>query len=204
MTGVGCWRNGRQFLVMASSVAAWRADGEPENVRLLMSAHGLPESVVKAGDPYQWQVEDMAARLVPLLPDSWETQVCYQSRVGPLKWIGPATEEEVVRAAEDGKHVIVAPVAFVSDHIETLVELGVEYRDLAMEKGVPGYTNVPALGTHPRFIRALADEVAGLLDAQPAIRSSEGTRICPKGFGDCPSAGHACKDLNEIRDIAGE
>lgn len=182
---------------------AWRADGEPENVRLLMSAHGLPESVVKAGDPYQWQVEDMAARLIPLLPENWETQVCYQSRVGPLKWIGPATEEEVVRAAEDGKHIIVAPIAFVSDHIETLVELGVEYRELAVEKGVSGYTNVPALGTHPRFIKALADEATALLPAQSGARSSEGARICPKGFGDCPNSTNACSDLNEIKEIAG-
>ncbi len=176
---------------------AWRADGEPQDVRLLMSAHGLPESVVKAGDPYQWQVEDMAARLVPLLPETWETQVCYQSRVGPLKWIGPATEEEVVRAAEDGKHIIVAPIAFVSDHIETLVELGVEYRDLALEKGVSGYTNVPALGTHPRFIKALADEVTGLLPAHAPIRSCEGARICPKSFGDCPNQATEEKYHNE-------
>ena len=176
---------------------AWQEAGEPENVRLLMSAHGLPESVVKAGDPYQWQVEDMAARLVPLLPESWETQVCYQSRVGPMKWIGPATEEEVVRAAEDGKHVIVAPIAFVSDHIETLVELGVEYRDLAVEKDVVGYTNVPALGTHPRFIKGLADEVMGLLSVQPGIRSCEGGRVCPKGFGDCPNKAMWAEDDNE-------
>lgn len=182
-------------------LAAWREAGEPDNVRLLMSAHGLPESVVKAGDPYQWQVEAMAERLVPLLPADWESQVCYQSRVGPLKWIGPATEDEVVRAAQAGKHVLIAPIAFVSDHIETLVELGEEYRELAEQNGVAGYTNISALGVHPRFIKSLADEVEASLSAVVSIRSCKGGRLCPSGFGDCPN--QAAKRLQSL-EIASE
>ncbi|MCI4644852.1 MAG: ferrochelatase [Hyphomonadaceae bacterium] len=166
---------------------AWCEAGEPKNVRLLMSAHGLPESVVKAGDPYQWQVEQMAERLCALMPADWEKRVCYQSRVGPLKWIGPSTDEEIVAAGEAGRHVIVSPIAFVSDHIETLVELGVEYRELALEKGVSGYTTVPALGVHEKFIAALADEVEDLLAAEQVLRSCVGGRLCPKAFGDCPN-----------------
>ena len=183
---------------------AWREAGEPSNVRLLMSAHGLPESVVKAGDPYQWQVEEMASRLVKHLPADWETEVCYQSRVGPLKWIGPATEDEIVRAADDGKHIMIAPIAFVSDHIETLVELGVEYRELAEAKGVSGYINVPALGVHPEFINALADEVSTLLKTGPGIRSCQGGRICPGQFGDCPNrAAHTGMDSDKSEVSAG-
>lgn len=166
---------------------AWRAAGEPDDVTLLMSAHGLPESVVRDGDPYQWQMEEMAARLADRLPDNWEKQVCYQSRVGPLKWIGPSTEDEVVRAAESGRHILIAPIAFVSEHIETLVELGEEYRELAEKHDAVGYTTVAALGTLPRFIDVLAQEVLAALADKEAIRSCAGGRLCPSDFSGCPN-----------------
>lgn len=172
-------------------IEAWKSAGEPGNVRLLMSAHGLPESVVKDGDPYQWQVEEMAAKLAALLPDSFETQVCYQSRVGPLKWIGPATEDEVVAAAKAGKTIFIAPVAFVSEHIETLVELDDEYREIAEEAGAEHYYTVPALGTIDPFVKALADEVEASLSSNSALRSCQGGRLCPKSFSDCPFGDHA-------------
>lgn len=164
----------------------WTNAGEPEDVTLLMSAHGLPERVVEDGDPYQWQVEEMGARLSQLLPEEWDKRVCYQSRVGPLKWIGPSTEDEIERAALEGRHIIVAPIAFVSDHIETLVELGVEYREIAEENGVRGYTNVPALGADTAFIAALCDEIERTLETQARLRSCQDGRLCPDGFGDCP------------------
>ncbi len=171
-------------------VKAWDAAGQPENVRLLMSAHGLPEQVVRDGDPYQWQVEEMAARLAAQLhesrPGAFETQVCYQSRVGPLKWIGPATEDEIGRAARDGKAIMIAPIAFVSEHIETLVELDREYRELAEEQGVETYITVPALGTLDGFVKALADEVEATLQSNSDLRSCRGGRLCPSGFLDCP------------------
>ena len=83
-------------------IETWEAAGRPANVRCLLSAHGLPEIVVKQGDPYQWQVELTAAKLKPLLPPEWEVEVCYQSRVGPLKWIGPATDD-VDRESGEGR-----------------------------------------------------------------------------------------------------
>ncbi|MEO0466917.1 MAG: ferrochelatase [Pseudomonadota bacterium] len=169
-------------------MSAWEENGSPDRVHLLMSAHGLPERVVKDGDPYQWQVEQMAAQLVPHLPDSWNTTVCYQSRVGPLKWIGPATEDVIEEASKAGEHIVVAPVAFVSDHIETLVELGEEYREVAEEFGAVGYINVPALGTIDVFIKALADEVDAALADDRSLRSCAGGRLCPKRWSDCPHA----------------
>ncbi len=169
-------------------IEAWRSEGEPEGVRVLMSAHGLPESVVRDGDPYQWQVEQMAEKLKERLPADWETQVCYQSRVGPLKWIGPATEDEVTRAARDGRHVLIAPIAFVSEHIETLVELGIEYKELFEDHGGHGYTTVPALGTHPAFVDLLADLVQSARQGDRTLRSCAGGRLCPDGFTDCPFA----------------
>jgi ferrochelatase len=122
--------------------------------RLLFSAHGLPERVIKAGDSYQTEVEQTAKAIVDALgvPD-WS--ICYQSRVGPLRWIGPSTEEEIRRAGADKAAVVLYPISFVSEHSETLVELDIDYRRLAVEAGVPTYVRVPTVGTHPLFIGGL-------------------------------------------------
>lgn len=113
----------------------WLKAGRPEGVRLLFSAHGLPEKVIKAGDPYQAQVEATARAVAELLPELPDWSVCYQSRVGRLKWIGPSTDEAIRQAAADGKGVLVSPIAFVSEHVETLVELDHEYAELARTLG---------------------------------------------------------------------
>ncbi len=155
--------------------------------RLLLSAHGLPQKVVDGGDPYQWQVEQSAARVVQALNQpGLDAAVCYQSRVGPLKWIGPSTEDELKRAARDGVPVIICPVAFVSDHSETLVEIELEYRELAHELGIPGFYRVPAVGDHPRFIQGLADTVRTRLTQPERLRSNEGGSLCPGAFSKCP------------------
>jgi ferrochelatase len=123
--------------------------------RVLFSAHGLPERVIKAGDPYQGQVEQTAKAIVHAIGDlDWS--VCYQSRVGPLKWIGPSTDAEIARAGADKVAVVLYPLSFVSEHSETLVELDIEYRHLAEKVGVRAYIRVPAVGTHPLFIAGLA------------------------------------------------
>ena len=136
-------------------------------VRLLFSAHGLPEKIVKAGDPYPREVATTAAALLRALAQPEATAgsrlaaVCYQSRVGPLAWLGPSVEEELRRAGRDRVGVIVAPISFVSEHSETLVELDRDYRHVAEQCGVPSYRRVPTVGTDPRFIAALADLVRG-------------------------------------------
>lgn len=130
------------------------ASGKP---RILFSAHGLPQSVVDKGDPYPQHVEQTARAVVAALdiPDlDWI--VCYQSRVGPMKWIGPSTETELERAGEDRVPVVVVPIAFVSEHSETLVELDIEYRHRAESLGIPAYVRVPAVGHHADFIAGLA------------------------------------------------
>ncbi len=125
--------------------------------RLLLSAHGLPKRVIQKGDPYQRQVERTASAILSALAmPGLDSQVCYQSRVGPLEWIGPATDDEIRRAAKDGKGVVIAPVAFVSEHSETLVELDIEYRKLAEDSGVPDYRRAATAGVHPDFIAGLA------------------------------------------------
>jgi ferrochelatase len=126
-------------------------------VRLLMSAHGLPMKTVRAGDPYPRQIESTAAGVAEALArPGLDWRVCYQSRVGPLAWLGPSVEEELRRAAADRVGVVVAPISFVSEHSETLVELDRDYRIVAERHGVPFYHRVPTVGTDPRFIGGLA------------------------------------------------
>jgi len=172
-----------------AGVETARAHGRP---RILFSAHGLPEKVIAAGDPYQWQVERTAAAVLAQLGDvGADAIVCYQSRVGPLKWIGPSTEEELRRAGADKAPAVVVPLAFVSEHSETLVELDIEYAELAHEVGVPHYVRVPTVSTHPRFIAGLAAVVRDALTrlgGGPASQS--GARVCPAGWSGCPVSRH--------------
>jgi len=166
-------------------------------LRLLFSAHGLPRKVVAAGDPYQWQVERTAAAVaeqLTRLDRRWtelDWLVCYQSRVGPLEWIGPSTDAEVERAGRDGVDLVVAPIAFVSEHSETLVELDIEYRKLAESSGVTSYRRVPTVGTEAAFVSGLAALVRASLAEPAALRSQEGPRICPAERVGCPCAAPA-------------
>lgn len=161
----------------------WDAAGRPKDVRLLFSAHGLPQKVVDAGDPYRAQVQataDAVSRLVPEIAD-WE--VCFQSRVGPLKWLEPSTEEAIRRAAADGKGVLISPIAFVSEHVETLVELDHEYAALARGLGITTYLRARAPGVQPRFIEALAEAALESLPRDGA--APFGPWLCPAGHGKC-------------------
>lgn len=134
---------------------AYQIGGNP---RILFSAHGLPERTIKQRkDPYPQQIEESVEAIISRLNiDNVDYVTCYQSRVGPLKWIGPSTEDEIIRAARDNVPVVIVPISFVSEHSETLVELDIEYRDLANEYGLTNYFRVPALGTDPLFIESLA------------------------------------------------
>lgn len=157
-------------------------------VRVLFSAHGLPEKIIKAGDPYQWQIEQTAAAVVAKLarPDlDW--QVCFQSRVGPLTWIGPSTDDEIKRAGKDGKGAVVVPIAFVSEHSETLVELDIEYAEMAGKHNCQPYIRVPALGVEEAFIEGLAQIVRTTLEPGATdLGPDTGHRLCPANWGKCP------------------
>lgn len=173
-------------------IDSWKQAGEPDRVRILFSAHGLPERTIARGDPYQWQVEETVRHVKDRLPDNLETEVCFQSRVGPLKWIGPSTEEAIERACEDGCHIILTPIAFVSEHIETLVELDEEYAELAEHHGARGYTRVPALGLNHNYIATLRELAVSALEGERGIKPPNGARICPGQFGACP-----CKMMSQ-------
>jgi ferrochelatase len=158
-------------------------------LRVLFSAHGLPESIIKAGDPYQHQVERTMQAVIHemALPDL-DAVICYQSRATPVKWIEPSTEAEIRRAGQDKTALLVVPIAFVSEHSETLVELDVEYRHLAERAGVPGYFRVPAQNADAGFIDALADLVRSSRARDTGLCSFAGGRTCAKPHGDCPHA----------------
>jgi len=128
--------------------------------RLLLSAHGLPKKTIEAGDPYQKQVEMTCSALMKKLgKEAPDHVVCYQSRVGPLEWIGPSTDDEIERAAVDGKNIIMVPVAFVSEHSETLVELDIEYKELAQRHGIKEYIRIDTVCDRAGFINGLAQLV---------------------------------------------
>jgi protoporphyrin/coproporphyrin ferrochelatase len=155
-------------------------------LRVLFSAHGLPEVIIQNGDPYQWQVEQTVAAVVRSWDEAVDYSICYQSRATPQKWIGPSTDGEVERAAKDQTAVLVVPIAFVSEHIETLVELDVEYRDLAAKLGVPGYFRVPAQNADSGFIASLAGIVRRALTFGPGLCSAADGRICDPRQRACP------------------
>jgi len=168
--------------------AAARRDLPPSvPLRVLFSAHGLPETIIRSGDPYQWQIgQTVAAVLAAWGEADLDWTICYQSRATPQKWIGPSTDAEIQRAAHDRVAVLVVPVAFVSEHSETLVELDVEYRLLAEQLGVPGYYRVAAPGTHPSFIAGLAPLVRDARNRGVGLCSARGPRICPPDRTGCP------------------
>ena len=156
-----------------------------ERPRILFSAHGLPESVIKGGDPYQWQCEEGARKIaVALKIENLDWRICYQSRVGPKKWIGPSTEDEIRRAGAEGKAIIIYPHAFTQEHVETLVELDIEYREIADHVGVPGYYRAATVSTHPDFIEGLAGLVLSH-QAKTGAQCEGGQCHCPAQFSRC-------------------
>jgi ferrochelatase len=192
-----CWHSDDAFAAATAAMLRKAYDEALPQVqggkklRILFSAHGLPETIVKQGDPYQWQVErSVAAVAAQLGIEGLDYQLCYQSRVTPQKWLGPSTEEALEKAAKDKVAVLVHPIAFVSEHSETLVELDVEYKELAHKLGVPGYFRAPAQNSDPAFISALSGLVLRLRDAgSRTLCSFAGGRQCPKVHSGCPHTG---------------
>ena len=186
-TAVCCYPRQPGFIAaLASGVRQALEDmrGQGQEPRLLLSAHGLPRKVIDHGDPYQWQVEETAAALLAALGDEdAQSVICYQSRVGRLEWIGPATEDEIRRAGGEGRALLVVPLSFVSEHSETLVELDIEYAELAAKAGVPAYRRVATVATDAAFIGGLADLVGTALEAPAGL--CRGGAPCQAGLAGC-------------------
>lgn len=174
--------------------------------RILFSAHGLPQKIIDAGDPYSFQVESTVEKVMIKLYDllakdrafnltgkgdeknikKIDWSVCYQSKVGPLKWTTPSLEDEIKRAAKDKKSPVITPIAFVSEHSETLVELDIEYKEIADEIGIEKYTRVPALNIDGHYIKCLA-KICKFVEKQEegTYRGCNKERACPSKFSKC-------------------
>ena len=156
---------------------------EHKNFKLLFSAHGLPEIKIKKGDPYQWQVEETVEKIMLEFKDvNLDHTISYQSRVGPLKWIGPSTDDEIIKYSKEKKGIVIVPVAFVSEHSETLVELDIEYKKLAEKNGCTFYKRVPALGIEEDFIKGLSELVFKKEETDNFVSSV----VCPNKYVKCP------------------
>ncbi len=153
------------------------------NFKLLFSAHGLPENKIKKGDPYQWQIEQTVQGIMSKLKDeNLDYIISYQSRVGPLKWIGPSTDELIVKYSKEKKGIVIVPIAFVSEHSETLVELDIEYKKLAEKNGCSFFKRVPALGIEENFIKGLTE----LVLKKETNNNFVSSVICPTKYKKCP------------------
>jgi ferrochelatase len=162
----------------------WETAGNPRNIRVLYSAHGLPQKVVAAGDPYRAQVEATAAAIAAQLPELADWRVCFQSRVGPLTWLETATDAEIRRAGAAGLGVIVVPIAFVSEHVETLIELDRDYAATARAAGCAPYLRAPTPGVRPVFVEELAAAVREALQ-RPSGPAPHGPWLCPAAHAKC-------------------
>ena len=182
-----CYPTENNFIIShVSLIKKTLATVENKNLKLIFSAHGLPESKIKKGDPYQWHVEETVKEIMSKLKnENLDYVISYQSRVGPMKWIKPFTDEEIIKYSKEKKGIVVVPVAFVSEHSETLVELDIEYKKLANKNGCSFYKRVPALGSEENFIKGLANLVL-----QPQTRANFiSSIICPNKFAKCPCLG---------------
>lgn len=163
---------------------AWSDGGRPKDVRLLFSAHGIPERLVERGDPYQAQVQATAAAIAAAVPELPDWTVCYQSRVGRLKWLDPYTDAEIRRAGAEGKGVVIAPIAFVSEHVETRVELDHDYARVAADVGCMPYLRAQTPGVDAAFIDGLTEVVLAALE-RPGGAGPGGPWRCPAGHAKC-------------------
>lgn len=149
-----CYFNDYNFIRSHQNVIRKFLEKQQGSIRILFSAHSLPQKVIDAGDPYQKQIE-ITVDLIMQEFKGVDFEICYQSKVGPTKWLEPSTESCLKKAAQDNVGVLIVPIAFVSEHSETLVELDIDYANYAKEIGIPSYTRIPALGCDENFIEAL-------------------------------------------------
>lgn len=160
---------------------------DPANAHVFFSAHGVPVSYVEeAGDPYQKEMEACTSAIMQTLDRPNNYTLAYQSRVGPVEWLQPYTDEAIEDLAAKGVgELVVVPISFVSEHIETLEEIDMEYREVAEAAGIKTFARVPAPDTDPTFIQALADIVLQALNSpniqfSDTVRPAENTKLYPQ------------------------
>ncbi|XVN41104.1 MAG: ferrochelatase [Rickettsia endosymbiont of Argas persicus] len=159
-----------------------------KNFRILFSAHGLPQKIIDAGDPYSFQIEETVKAVVKELNiKNLDYKITYQSRVGPVEWLKPNTEDEIEIAGKLNKNIIIVPIAFVSEHVETLVELDIEYKLIA-DKYKIQYIRIPTLSVNENFINSLTSTLLKFISIKEnnfLAASSNVKRICPGKYSKC-------------------
>ena len=179
-TVISSWYQQPGYLQAMAELIAQELDqfANPDQVTIFFSAHGVPVSYVEeAGDPYQKEIEDCTAKIMQALNRSNPHVLAYQSRVGPVEWLKPYTEDAIKELAAQGvQDLVVVPISFVSEHIETLEEIDIEYREIAEEAGIHNFRRVPALNTHPVFIDGLANLVVNALQS-PSVKLADVTQM---------------------------
>ena len=175
-TVIPSWFQRQGYLNAMADLIAKELDqlDNPNEAHVFFSAHGVPVSYVEeAGDPYQQEIEQCVELIMKTLNRPNPYTLAYQSRVGPVEWLKPYTDDAIAELAQDGvNRLVVVPISFVSEHIETLQEIDMEYREIAEEEGIENFHRVPALNTHPIFIQDLADMVTESLD-RPGLQLSD-------------------------------
>ncbi|KAA8493707.1 Ferrochelatase [Porphyridium purpureum] len=161
-------------------------DEEKKSTKVMFSAHGVPESYIEAGDPYQQQIEECCKLIMQEVEDT-DWTLSYQSRVGPVQWLQPYTDVVLEELGKEGlQNLVVVPISFVSEHIETLEEIDIEYRELAHESGIKKFLRVPALDCNPDFVKDLADMSLEALE-KPSLRVGEAMNLSIKGDAQDPA-----------------
>lgn len=199
-TVVPSWYDNSWYLQSMANLIATKLDQvkDPSKAHVFFSAHGVPVSYIEeAGDPYQKEIEACAALIMQKLNRPNPYKLAYQSRVGPVEWLQPYTDVAIEELAAQGvKELVVVPISFVSEHIETLEEIDMEYREIAEHAGIETFARVPAPDTDPTFIQALADVVLKALSNRPipfsaTIQPQKNTKLYPQErweWGMTPSA----------------
>ena len=174
---IGCYFTQNHFTKAYAELLTTHIKNLQKPYRVLFTAHGLPQRCVDKGDPYAWQIEQTAQRIIDELNhplDDW--RVAYQSRVGPVAWLKPYADKEIMQAARENIGIVVVPLSFVSEHSETLVELDIDYKEMAMVNGASFYERVPTVSCHPLFIQGLATIVTENYTQYP---------LCPTTYTQC-------------------
>ena len=180
-----CYPEDKKF-IKAHSKLIMEKIKDLNNFKLIFSAHGLPEKNIKKGDPYQWQTEQTVKKIMDEIKNvNADYILSYQSRVGPLKWIGPSTNDIIIQTSKSGKCIVLVPIAFVSEHSETLVELDIEYKKLAEENGCKNYTRIPALGINKLFIKSLTQMIINKEAYKYKDNLYPPRTRCPSNFSKC-------------------
>jgi ferrochelatase len=175
---VCCYYSQKEFILAYSDILkkTYKSalnDGKP---LVIFVAHGLPQKIVDAGDPYKWQVKQTVSHIVKTVSiKGLEHMLAYQSRVGPMAWIKPYADEVILNAAKQGKNILLMPISFVSEHVETLVELDIEYKELAMKNGAKAYHRAQTVGDNDTFVEGL----------QNLVNNGDEKILCPKEHCKC-------------------